>query len=143
MTNKGQKAPKQVKATKSNKAEEVIECDDAAREAYAATALAIDDDAFLVKACDGDDEYVYVVAKEGKRYGVTEVYPGLRKRETAARKASRPIDLVFDQTYASIEAVLKTIDTVLFEDFEFEKPAPKRAEKSANDQQTPQLAAVG
>lgn len=144
MTTAEQKTLKKVKKAVKP---EAIEIEDAAREAYAPVATAIDETAFVVRACDGDDEYVYIVAKEGRHFVVAEVYPGLRKRETNVRKASRPIDLVFDKNYKTIEAVVKEIHDVIFEGLEDEDQptatTKKAAPKTANDQQTPQLAAVG
>lgn len=60
-------------------------------------------------------------------------------QETHARIATRPIDLVLDRKFGSIEAVMKTIGEALFEGLEFE---PKLLTAGANQIQVPALRAV-
>lgn len=93
-------------------------------EAYPPQALILAGEDFIIRACDGDHEYVWIATKARKGYDVMEVYPGLAVAESAVREATEVEDLDLG-TYPSIPAALEYLTQALFEDFEpdFNEPA--------------------
>jgi hypothetical protein len=104
----------------ARKRKEEAEIEDAPFEAFAPQALRIQGDDWQVSACDGEQHYVYLVTKgpRAKNYKVTEVYPGLAKKRTAARDADAQIDLVFTGKFPTVEDALEDIEAALLGDLE-------------------------
>lgn len=108
-------------------AKPVIPTEDAELEGYAPTLTPIQKDDFLIRACDGDQEYVWIAQKRKTTYRVVEVYPGLSVRHTAMRDAKDDKDLVVSQKLTSIEAVvtdLTKLYNALFDGVVEPAPAP-------------------
>ena len=108
--------------TKKNQ-QEVFETEEAPREAYAAQALHLQEDDFILRACDGDYEYVFMATRKRgtKTYKIVEVYPGLAVRHTHARDVEAgDKDLVVPGRYGSIEEVIEVLNDLLLGDLEVE-----------------------
>jgi hypothetical protein len=105
--------------------DEVIET--APLEAYAPMSLVVQDKDYIIRACDGDHEYVYLAFYKEQRgkafYQVVEAYPGLSAKHTNVRDAFDQKDLVLTDKCDSIELAVNTIRDILFADFEV-APAP-------------------
>lgn len=102
------------------------ECEtvDAPFEAYAPVALLLQGDDFVIRACDGDQEYVYIAMKKRSKYTVMEVYPGLSKPDTNVREIDSQKELTVPGKYDTIEAVVEMLRERIFEGFEF-MPEPQ------------------
>jgi hypothetical protein len=98
------------------------EADVAPYEAFEPQAVKLQGDDWLVTACDGEQNYVYLVtkAKRAKTLKVVEVYPGLAKKRTSVRDASEPIDLVFTGKHTDLNDVIEDIAEALLGDLEEE-----------------------
>jgi hypothetical protein len=108
--------------TKKNQ-QEVFETEDAPREAYPVQALHLQEDDFILRACDGDYEYVFMATRKRgtKNYKIVEVYPGLAVRHTHARDVEAgDKDLVVPGRYGSIEEVIEVLNDLLLGDLEVE-----------------------
>ncbi len=120
---KAQKAPK----------EPTIE--EAPLEAYPPQAVQIQDEDFLIRACDGDHEYIWIAEKRAKTYKVTEVYPGLAEPDTHAREATEPVDLVVGGRFKHLSDILEALTEAVFHDTELEdgdKAPPNRQLRAVN-----------
>lgn len=123
------------------KQQEVLSIEEAPREAYAAQALHLQDDDFIIRACDGDYEYVYMATRKRgtKNYKVVEVYPGLAVLHTHVRDVEAgDKDLVVPGRYGSIEAVIEELNAFILGDLEVE---PKQL-KADNQNPVLRLAAT-
>jgi len=108
--------------TKKNQ-QEVLSIEDAPHEAYGAQALHLQDDDFIIRACDGDYEYVYMATRKrgAKNYKVVEVYPGLAVRHTHVRDVEAGDKaLVVPGRYGSIEEVIEELNAFILGDLEVE-----------------------
>jgi hypothetical protein len=113
----------------------VIPIEDAEREGYGPVATPIQNDDFLIRACDGDQEYVWVAQKRRTTYRVVEVYPGLSVRHTAMREAQEDKDLVVSQKLTSIDAVITDLTKLykaLFDGEVEPETAPEPASATAH-----------
>lgn len=106
-------------AKNEKKVEPQCEVVDAPFEAYAPIALLLQDDDFVIRACDGDQEYVYIAMLKRSKYTVMEVYPGLSKLETNVREIDKQSDLTVPGKYDTIEAAVEMLRERIFEGFEF------------------------
>jgi hypothetical protein len=105
------------------------EMETAPLEAYGPMSLCIEDKDYIIRACDGDHEYVYMAFHMQERartyYQVVEVYPGLKHKDTSLREARDAKDLVLTDTkkLTTIDSVCKMLTDIMFADFEV-APAP-------------------
>lgn len=104
-------------------AKPVIPTDDAELEGYAPEATLIQKSDYLIRACDGDQEYIWLATRRKKTYRVVEIYPGLTVKETAMREAEEERDLVVSDRAPSIEAVVADL-TKRFKSLFDAEPAP-------------------
>lgn len=100
-----------------NKAEE-LEAEDAPLTAYAPTALLLQDRDHVIRACDGDQEYIYLATCGRNNFTVVEVYPGLSKPKTHVRDAEALHELVVGK-FKTVELALSKLKDMIFEGFEF------------------------
>lgn len=87
-------------------------------EAYAPQALMLQGEDFLIRGCDGDQEYVWVAHWRGKTYTITEVYPGLLKKRTTLRDADEPDDLKLEGRFKDLPEALEELTEILMEGFD-------------------------
>jgi hypothetical protein len=105
-------------------------CELAPMEAHGPEVVALQDEDHLVKVCDGDQIYLYVVSrpKGRKTFKITEIYPGLAKPDTDLRtEIKEPIDLEMTGRFKNLKECFEQIEGIVFEDFEDE---PEGGEKS-------------
>lgn len=92
---------------------------------------------FIIRGCDGDQEYVWIAHWRKKTYVVSEVYPGMFAKRTAIRKVEAPEDLVdvLEGRFTDLPAVVKELTEILMEGFEDDGdggvPEPKPKAKLA------------
>lgn len=98
---------------------EVLETVDADREAYFPIAAIVQDEDYIIRGCDGDNEYLFLAVKKQRVYVLTEVYPGLSQRETNVRDVRDVKDLTVPGQFRTIEKCVETVRELLFEGFEF------------------------
>lgn len=103
---------------KKNNVCEVVETEDADREAYFPIAAVVQNEDYIIRTCDGDHEYLYLAMRKKGGYSVAEVYPGLSQRNTRVRDLKDAKDLVVG-TFKNIEQVVTVLQKVVFEGFEF------------------------
>jgi hypothetical protein len=107
------------------------ELDEAPLEAFAPQARRIDGTRdWYITGSDGEQFYLWLATKrtpKTKRFTVTEVYPGVRKKSTHLRDVQTPEDLILEASKSSgdemIGAVLEEIEAMLFEDIVFDEDA--------------------
>jgi hypothetical protein len=104
-------------------------------EAYAPQAVMLQGEDFLIRGCDGDQEYVWVAHWRKKTYVVIELYPGLLAKRTAIRDADEPDDLKLEARFKDLPEVLEELTEILMEGFEDDgdggvpEPVPKTKAK--------------
>lgn len=107
------------------------EVETAPLEAYPPQAVLLAGEDYVIRACDGDHEYLWTAQKKRTKYHVIEVYPGLAVSESPVRDAYEQADLDLGD-YPSISDALEYLTQALFEDFEFEdaeRQLPANAEQ--------------
>lgn len=95
-----------------------IETEDALLDAYAPTALLLQGRDHVIRACDGDQEYVYLATFGRNLFTVTEVYPGLDKPRTHVRDAETLQELIVGK-FKTVELAMEKLKAMIFEGFEF------------------------
>lgn len=92
-------------------------------EAYAPQAMVLQGNDYIIRACDGDHEYVYLCTqtKRSGLYDVIEVYPGINVRSTHVRDVDPgETELRVPGRYRAIEEVMNVLHDLILGDLEME-----------------------
>ena len=96
-------------------------------ELYSPNAIKLQDDDWIIRACDGETEYVWLATRKKKLYRVVEVYPGKARKRTFIRDLNVH-GLEVSGRFDHISKVLEYIDGLITDDLEFENDGTNDAE---------------